>query len=292
MIIRQTPLQGLDTTTATLTDLKAELDHQTEVAVTGVEVLAPHDAPGGWIEIDRLQGALADQDVYLQNGQTASAILDTAEVALSAAADAMVEAKEVAIALASESYTDEDRAEAAVQIDGLYDTLIALANTDIGGRYVFAGTAYDSPAFATDGTYQGTAEVPSVIIGDGAVVPTGFDGAVVFSDALQTLTDLAAAMRSGPGSSSAMAAILDPMDAAHDTLVDTRQQLGYHQLEVSDASGLATSLKSTLTEALNARVAADPIEALTALAELQSAYEVALQVTATSSDRTLFDFLR
>ncbi len=290
MIIRQSPLQQLDSQTRTLTELKGALDRQTEVAISGTEILAPSDAAGEWQQIDRLQASLEDQSVFLDNTDAAGVLLDTADVVLGQASNLVVQATELAITLSSETHTDAARIEAAEAIDGLFDSVVSLANSQVGDRYLFAGTAFDAAPFADDGTYLGNADVPSVVITDRLSASTGFDGGAVFSDALAALSDLAGAMRSG--SSDAVAATLVDLESAHDGLVSTRQRVGFETIEVRDAATLAGSLQLTLAEALDARVAADPIEALTELAELQSSYEIALQVTAQGSSSSLFDFIR
>ncbi|MEO0606144.1 MAG: hypothetical protein AAF211_32240, partial [Myxococcota bacterium] len=64
------------------------------------------------------------------------------------------------------------------------------------------------------------------------------------------------------------------------------------QADVERINDLSRSLQITVNEALNQLVGEDPIEALTSLADLQSSYQIALQVTASRGSSTLFDFLR
>ncbi|HHO51835.1 MAG TPA: hypothetical protein ENK18_13390 [Deltaproteobacteria bacterium] len=290
MIIRQSPLQQLDSTTRTLTELKGALERQTEVAISGSEILEPSDAAGRWQQLDRLQASLDDQDIYLRNADSAAAVLGTADAALSQASNALVQASELAVTLASETYTDADRIEAASAVDDLFASVVGLGNSQLGDRYLFGGTATDTPPFANDGTYLGNTDIPTTVVTDSLTVPTGYDGGEAFSSALEILTELADALRSG--SSDAVSGTLSDLTAAHEALVSARQQVGFDQIEVDDARTLASSLRLTLSEALSAQVDADPIEALTELSQLQSSYEIALQVTAQRSSITLFDFVR
>lgn len=290
MIIRQSPLQQLDTNTRTLTELKGEVERQTEVAISGSKILDPSDAAGRWHQLDGLQSSLDDQGVYLQNAESAAAVLNTADAVLAQASNTLIQASELAITLASETYTDADRIEAASAVDAMFESLVSLGNSQLGDRYLFGGTATDSPPFDPDGTYLGNADIPTTVVTDALTVPTGFDGGAVFTDALATLTQLADALRSGD--SDAVSGTLPDLTGAHESLVSSRQQVGFDQVEVNDAMTLASSLQLTLSEALNAQVSADPIEALTELSQVQSSYEVALQITAQLSSSTLFDFLR
>ncbi len=292
MIIRQSPLLTQSTTTRVLSGLKADLSRQTEVAITGMEVLDPHDAAGQWETIHGLQAGFDDQDVYIGNARAAQGILATLDDALGGASEVLVQALELAVQASNEVYDDEYRAQAADEVDMMIEQLVSLGNTEYADRYVFAGTAYDQPAFADDGTYLGNTDAPTMTVGAGVEVEVGVIGSDAFADALQVLEDLAAALRSGPGSAAATAALLDPLESAHDTMVEARQEAGFEFVDAQEAELTAETMRITLQDALNARVAADPIEALTKLSELQSAYETALQVTAQTSSSSLFEYLR
>jgi len=292
MIIRNTPSLRQASSNRTLSRLRAELDRQTEVATSGLEVLDPSDAPGEWQQLHGLQESLDNQDVYLTNARNAKATLDTLDSALAGASDVLVRAHELAVQLSSEIYTDSDRDTAAFEVDLLKDQLIAQANTRHDDRYLFAGTAYDGRAFDDAGVYLGTNDQTTTQTGDHHDIPIGYDGAAVFSDAIGLLTDLGAALRSGPGSAGATAATLDPLAAGHDAMVISRQRAGHAHVDAQDAEELALNLTRNLQDSLNARAAADPISALTKLAELQTAYETALQVTAQTSSSNLFEYLR
>ncbi|MBX2796571.1 MAG: hypothetical protein KTR31_02845 [Myxococcales bacterium] len=292
MIIRHTPLQQLDQTNRQINDLKSRFERQTQVATTQLEVLSSEDAAGAWQQIDRLQNALADQDVFEANAGSAMGLLDTMDVVLRDAANEVSRARELAVQLSNDSYNDADRAEVAVQVTSIRDSVLALANTQMADRSLFAGTAYDDLAFAADGTYQGNTDVSTVRVSQTSDVPTSAVGEDIFRTALDTLDALATALGSGAGSAAATAAELGDLDTSHETLVRARQNVGFDQVEVLDARSIADSLRLTLQESLNARVAADPIESLSTLAELRSSYEVALQVTASTGSTTLFDFLR
>ncbi len=277
-------------TTRMLTSLKDRVDRQTRVAVSQLEVQTPSDAAGQWTRIHRFEDLLRDQAVYVKNARTAQSALDVAESAVAEASHLLVEARELTVQLSSGTFNDADRQNAAVRVRAIRDTLIGLANTEFAGRSVFAGTAYDVPAYDRNGTYLGNAEEAAIVVGDGQTVRGSLVGSDVFGDALLAVGDLADAL--DLGDADAVAARLDSLDDARLTLVRTRQEIGFDQLDATDASDLATSLELRFQQSLNDEVAADPVESYTELSQLQQAYQVALQVTASVSSTSLFNFLR
>jgi flagellar hook-associated protein 3 FlgL len=204
----------------------------------------------------------------------------------------MDRAREIAVQMSSETYSDADRDLAAIEVDALRNQLIEVGNTQFGNRYVFAGTAYDQAPFDAAGVYTGSADVPQTTAGRDLALQTGYDGAAIFDAAIAALDDLATALRSGAGSAAATQATLPDLDVGQQTIISARTVAGFEYNDAEDAFAIAENLELALQSALDARIAADPIETYTRLAELQSTYQAALQVTAQSGNSSLFDFLR
>ena len=287
-----TPLNRATTAQSRLSKMKGEIQQLTDAAVSGISVQAPSDAPGQWHGILDLQAGVDHQAVYKDNADMAKSMLALADTTLGEANDVMDRAREIAVMMSNDTYNDTDRATAALEVDALREEIIELANTDFGGRYLFAGTAYDAPPYDPTGAYTGTADVPETVAGRDLRVQTGYDGAAIFTDALTVLDTLATAMRSGPGSTDATRATLPDIDVAQQVLVTSRADVGYEFNTAEDAFSLAENLEFNLQSALDTKIAADPIETYTRLAEVQGAYQAALQVTAQSGNNSLFDFLR
>ena len=292
MNIRPSFATQVDRTTRYLSDLKNQVERAARVATNQLEVLDPSDAPGAWTQLHALDDRLRDQSVWISNSRSVQAALGAAEGAIGQGTNLLTEARELTVQAASETLTDDDRAQIASRIDGIREAIIGLGNTTMSGRSLFAGTAFDSDAFDASGAYLGNAAEGSTLVADDRSVRSSLVGGDVFSDALATLADLSVALRSGAGSADAAAAELANLDTARETMVRARQGIGFDLIDADDAAALADSMSLTLQQSLNDRVAADPFEALTAVSELQSTYEVALQVTANVSSTTLFDFLR
>ncbi len=286
------PLNRASTTQRYLAEIQSELGRVSEAAVTGIEVRSPSDAPGQWHGLLDLQAGVDDQALFKDNATSAMSILATVDAALGDATDAMDRARELAVQMSSETYNDNDRASAAAEVDALRQQLFDVGNVAFGDRYLFAGTAYDAAPFDAAGVYNGSVDTPETVAGRDVRIQTGFDGSAILSDAITALEDLAAAMRSGPGSAAATSATITDIDTSQQTIISSRMEAGFDFNQAEDAMAVAENLELTLQSALDAKVAADPIETYTRLAELQSSYQAALQVTAQSGNSSLFDFLR
>lgn len=294
MQIRHNPMFAAHQSAARLSALQQKLDRAAEVATTGSDVQRPSDAAGAWSSLHGMASQKADQDVYTDNAHHAQDLLDTAESALSAASSLVQQAWERAVQLSSGSYGTEERVAAASEIEGLREDLLGLANTRLDQRRVFAGDAWTADAFDATGTYQGAGATSTIQVGERESVGATLDGSKVFQgdvDVFQVLSDLQTALAADDAT--AVGATLDGLDKASRQLVDARQDVGYRRARTEDATQVAQNLSLMLDQHLSDAISVDPAEAFTDLAQLQTSYQAALQVTAaTGSGSKLFDFLR
>ena len=180
----------------------------------------------------------------------------------------------------------------ALEVQGLIDSIRDSMNTEFGGRYVFAGTAWDTPPFDATDVYVGNSVDPQVRIGTDQWVQTGLDGSAVFQgsvDILATLGALATALSADDAAG--VSATIGDLETASRALINARSEVGSHASAAEAASEVAASLGTVLVTRLSDILAADPAEAYSRLTELRSSYTSALQVTGSATTRTLFDYL-
>lgn len=288
--VRRNPLLSAERNALRLLRMKEQLAKAEDKATTGLAVTRPSDAPGAWSPIHRLQQSIADIETWAANATQGATLVDTAEEALASGSDILKMVRERAIQFANETYSTRDRLIGADEIDALKQQLIDVANTHLGDRSVFAGTAYDGAAYDALGNYLGNSDRPEVEIGKDQRVPTGLDGQAVFQgavDVFATLDALAAAMRADDTTS--IRNLLPDVTTAFDSLVSWREELGFHQVRLADAQAADTSLEKL---ALEEQIGADPASTYAELMGLRTAYEAALQVSGTASGAKLFDFIR
>lgn len=261
-------------------------------AVTGLLISKPSDAPELVGQIDRLQAGSLDQEVYGKNASQAVGSLDQLDSALGRVHDTLSRARELAVQTAGDLSNSDDRGYAALEVSSLRDTLLDAANSNFGGRYIFAGTAYDSPPFADDGSYTGSTDTPTTKVGDSTWVDTGLDGSAVFDDSVDIFAAIDAFQTALEADDTAgIQSALDDIDAALDQVMSARANVGNQTNVATDASSLAESLGAQLDAGLSDIVSADPAETYMKLSELRTSYQTALQVAASARSVGLFDLM-
>lgn len=291
-MIRTTRLAIHETATLQIQRVARQLSTVEAQAISGQRINAPSDDPGAVSEIHRLHMSTEDQSQYKENAQQAQNILSVVDNTLSSTADLIVRAREIAIAMGSETITANERITAAVEVQALYDELVALANIDVQGRYIFSGTAYDQPAFTAAGVYQGNNDTPATRASESQWIQNGLDGSQVFqgaTDLFASLTNLITNLNTNnvPG---IQGAITDMQDATQQ-ISQWRGFVGAETNIAEDAISLSEGLSGLLSERLNALMAADPTTTYVALNELRNTYESTLRVASTVSQTNLFSLM-
>ncbi len=273
-----------------IAQLNTQMAEAQEQALTGQRINAPSDDASAIGTVYRLREQVADQDVYITNATNASTYLGSAEQAMSTANDIMSRLRELATQMASDTYSAEDRAAAAEEVQSLQDQLVDIANTNVGGRYIFSGTTYDQPAYDDSGTYQGGDAEPSTQVGDSTWAQTGFVGSEIFDEAFAAIDEFLTALDSDD--TDAIQASLGSLGDADSTITSAWSSVGYEMNMIDDAMTSAEAVATQLSESLAGLVEVDLAAAYTRLAELQTSYEATLQISSQTLSTSLFDYLR
>ena len=127
---------------------------QTQMA-TGKRILKPSDDPLSLSKAIRTKALLTDARQYLRNIEDALSWLENTEPEVEAMVTVVTELKEIAIEGASDTKSAGQRQVLAYQVEDLIERLVALANTNFGGKYVFGGTYTTTPPYSTTSTVTG-----------------------------------------------------------------------------------------------------------------------------------------
>ncbi|MBW1709094.1 MAG: hypothetical protein JRG97_08155 [Deltaproteobacteria bacterium] len=114
---------------------------------SGKRVNRPSDDGLGMSTILTQRSLLSDIVQYEQNLSVGNDLLNLTESALLNMTNSVTEAKVLAEQMSTDTYRESNMEDAAVAIDGIIDELIQLGNTDMGGRYIFAGSETDVAPF-------------------------------------------------------------------------------------------------------------------------------------------------
>jgi len=167
----------------------SELANLQQQASSGLRLTKPSDDPTAMRSVLLAQNRDARLEAELSNIQDARSILNLSVTHLLDANDVLVRAKQ--IALEGVQATDvSEREILAKEVEGLIDRLLAIANSEHEGYYLFGGTrAHTAPFSIEDGgtgtqsatvRYRGSTDRSSTGVGLGSFVDTLYSGAEVF----------------------------------------------------------------------------------------------------------------
>lgn len=261
---------------------------------SGKRITNAADDPDGTVAAMGLRSQLARSSQYALAGHDALARLSTADSAYSQSVSVLQSARTLVVqALNTGASSGTSTTAIAQQLDGLRTTLISLANTSYNGEPLFGGTTGGDVAYDASGTYVGDTGGAQRAVGPRSVATVSAVGTDVFgsgaNDVFATLAGLADRVRAGTPLSGSD---LDALDAAVDRVGTAQAAAGttYQQVQTGLTARLSgdVALTSRLSDVENVDLA----EVAVRTAAANTAYQAALQTTATVNRQSLLDFLR
>ena len=252
------------------------------------------DDPTGTAIVNGLRAQSADLKSLSSTIGFGRAVLTAQDDALNQAQSLMVRAKEIATQEAGGLSTATTRQQAAEEIDALERQMIALGNTSIDGRHVFAGlasgdapfTSMDDPGFDPLDPYAGTSDPFSIRTAPGTTVRLSTPGDQVFGSSIKALDDLRQTLVAGNSSTGN----IDPLGAAADDLRAERTSVGGRARQLEDRASEITSSVAKVTARLGDIEGADYASTISELTQLQTALQATLASNQTLQT-SILDFL-
>jgi len=274
---------------------RQQLDAQDTVS-SQKRLREPSDDPVGAAQSTRLRGEQKELGAFGDSVDLGTTTLGAEDGALGEAEDIMVRAREIAASLTGGLATPEARQTAAQEVTELERGLVSLANTSVGGRFIFGGLttsgpvfkSFDDPTFTPATAYTGPATPFSVKIAQSETVPITSNGGDVFGSSLQALDDLRQTLNAGTEPT----ANLTPLENAAEDLRQERAGVGGRlaRLQTRDQEiGNATVNAKTLLSGVED---ADLTESITQLAQVQNALQATLTAGTSILQTSILDYLK
>ena len=161
-----------NTTLANIQQYNARLLQTYEEASSGRRLHRPSDDPTGTRRVLDLRGTLSSLEQFKSQRVVTTSLLEGTDTALQNVETLLLSAKGLALRGVNDTLGPEQRATLASEVGGLLHQAIALGNSDVNGRYLFAGQANDQPPFSEQATATSTGRTATP---SGTLTPLGVD---------------------------------------------------------------------------------------------------------------------
>lgn len=277
---------------ANIAMLNERLERASDQVSSGEKISTLHDSPSGSTEMLRLGQQLTQIDQYQANAENGSFFLNVTDSTLNSLYNLVTSVFTRGSAAANSSNDAGTLAALAAEIRSQRDQIFSLANTQVRGRYIFAGANVLTPAYALTGdnaTYQGDVEVNKIDIGSSLQVQANIPGSAVFDQVFASITALLTAVDSGD--QNAIKSALGQFSGALGTLNQVRSRLGVDLDKLQDVATTRQELRSNLKARQSAINDADMAEAISDVTRTQTALEATMSVGALLGRKNLMDYL-
>lgn len=296
--MRVSDQQLYGSTAGSLERIKERIVRVHEQIASQQRIARPSDDPSVFGQVVLEKSALADNDQWIRNIQFGSARVAVADQTLGQAQNLISRVRELAVQAKSDTTSAQGRMTIAQEVRQLHRQLIQLANTEVSGQPVFAGTKTDAPPFVLGVgdtvSYQGNSESQSIAVGPGQTTQIVLPGNQVFTGSTTNifadLANLLTALESNNGTG--IETGLGALDQATAQLSIAQGQIGSIANRLDTALGTSQIVSEAIQKALSDQTDTDLATALTELQLQETAYQATSQTFTRLFDSSLLRFLR
>lgn len=279
-VISQNLLQAINATQNQLNKLQTE-------ASTGQKFQVPSDNPQAVTSSMSYTTSLGLIKQYQQSSTAAQTLLQGSDTALSQAQTIWMQVLQTASEGANSTMTASNEQALAQQVSAAITGLSGVANTNLDGRYIFAGTNNQTAPWQNN-TWSGNSNAIQFQVGYSTNVAVNVDGAVLFPSLFADLNSLQKALSQNP---SAVATLLPTLQNDLTQLENARASVGANMQLVQQHQTRLTSLSQYLQENLASTMNVNMADVATLLAQEEQAYRAALTSGAQILPLSLLNFL-
>ena len=181
MVSRVTTAQRFNVARRTIQTTQSRVQEIQESIVTGKRVIKPSDDPGSFSKILSLRRIINDGNQFRKNIQRSTAFANVTDQSLQDIRNLLVQARGLGIQETGAPGDSVTRANAAVQIDRIRESILQIANTQVGNRFIFSGSKIFSKAYNEDGVFQGDNGKLNINVGLNNASPINISGSSFLS---------------------------------------------------------------------------------------------------------------
>jgi flagellar hook-associated protein 3 FlgL len=285
-----------------MNNIQARLSRSQTQLTTGLQINTASDDPNALGDLYEVRSSLAQANQIDSNLGLVSTEVNTSEGAVSNAVTLLDNVTTLATQAEPTTISAATRTQISQQVGSDLQEMVALANTNVGNRYVFSGDSDQTEPYTVDLTqtnpvsaYQGTAATRQVQSPDGSTFPVSITAQQIF-DSSDPTTSVFGAI------TSLYTALQNNDQAGIDTAITNLQststylntQLAFYGT-VQDRVASATTFGATLTTQLQTEQSgiedANAAQAITNMTMATTDEQAALAAEKEIPQTTLFDLL-
>ncbi|BDG30655.1 flagellar hook-associated protein 3 [Parageobacillus thermoglucosidasius] len=297
MIMRVTQFMLANNMLRNLSNSYERLGKYQEQLVTGKKISRPSDDPVVAMKGIAYREDLARVKQYQRNIGEVHNWIDSADDALDKAGLALQRVQELVVQASTDTATPEDRKKIADEIEQIQKHIVDVANTKVGGKYIFNGADTKNPlfigypgemGFAVNGN-QSDVEIE---VFDGIKLDVNIDGKTLFTGIIGMLDNLKTVLNDPNSTGNTISSHLSQVEAQQDALLSARSELGAKQNRVEMMENRLSTQEVIATKLMSNNEDIEYEKTITDLITQESVHRAALSVGARIIQPTLVDFLR
>jgi flagellar hook-associated protein 3 FlgL len=285
-----------------LDQITQQLDNDQLEVSSGISMQQPSDAPDQVSELLQARASLASSQQISTNLTSVTTEVNTGEQSLESAVQLFDQAQTLAATAATGTSTAATRSQDAQQLESIQQQMVGFANTNIEGRYIFAGDSDQTQPYTYDPTqadpvsaYQGSTTTREIQSANGSTFPVALTAQQIFdstdpsTNVFTSINSLVAAMNNNDPTTIATLVNGLPAVAAY-----LNQQLAFYgttQDNVSAATDFAATQQTQLQTQISNLQDANETAVIEDMTQAQTQLQAALTSKADIPKTTLFDFL-
>lgn len=307
-------LQNLEAAQGRIDDLQNQLS-------TGHRINKPSDDPTGVQNAMRLKSNIASVTQWSNNADQALQFMNTTDSTMGDMTSMLQRIRDLAVQGSNGTLATTDRGAIADEVDQLSSQLQIMANTQVGSKYMFSGSATDKELIPTGSTgstssidlsalssSQANGQDMKFEVGNNLNIPVSVNGQTLFglttttdpsthittttttaTGMLNTLSTLSSNLRSND--STGVSNLLGNIDANINNVINQRADLGARINRMTAIQSQLGSTSNNLQGNLSSIQDADMAKTITDFTNQQNVYKAALAVGAKIIQPSLVDFM-
>ncbi len=271
-----------------------------EQVATGKKINRPSDDPAGARKILNFRSEDLKLEQFSKNVQTSMQSIQFDESILQNVADTINRVQELIIQGVNPTTAQGVRDVIAKEMDGMLESVLANANSQRLGRYIFAGTETSTRPFevtrnskgeVTAVTYMGNREKIEYSVGPGTNVQVNHTGAEVFMDSKIFTTLIAIRDNLVGGALEFAKAGLDDIVVVQEGIMESITKAGATASNLEFTDNRIKDAKITFAAALGEVEGADIAELVLKLKEQETIFQAALASGILVFKNSILDFI-